>query len=63
MVRPIRWYEAATGRERLGLFVHARDRRWVLWTPEGFYEAAPGADALIGYHLNQGSTAMAAARL
>jgi WD40 repeat protein len=50
----IRWYDAATGKERLGLFVHARDRRWVLWTPEGFYEAAPGADALIGYHLNQG---------
>jgi hypothetical protein len=24
------------------------------WTPEGFYDAAPGADALIGYHLNRG---------
>jgi WD40 repeat protein len=50
----IRWYDAATGQERLALFVHARDGRWVLWTPEGFYDAAPGADALIGYHLNQG---------
>jgi hypothetical protein len=50
----IRWYDAATGRERLALFVHARDHRWVLFTPEGFYQASPGGDALIGYHLNQG---------
>jgi WD40 repeat protein len=50
----IRWYEAATGRERLALFVHARDQRWVLFTPEGFYQASPGGDALLGYQLNQG---------
>jgi DNA-binding beta-propeller fold protein YncE len=51
----IRWYEAASGRERLALFVHARDQRWVLVTPEGFYQASAGADALIGYQLNQGA--------
>ena len=50
----IRWYDAATGSERLALFVHALDKRWVLFTPEGFYQASPGGDALIGYHLNQG---------
>jgi WD40 repeat protein len=50
----IRWYDATTGRERLALFVHARDHRWVLFTPEGFYQASPGGDALIGYQLNQG---------
>jgi len=50
----IRWYDAATGREQLALFVHARDGRWVLWTPEGFSDAVPGGDALFGYHLNQG---------
>jgi hypothetical protein len=50
----IRWYEAATGRERLALFVHSRDHRWVLFTPEGFYQASPGGDALLGYQLNQG---------
>jgi hypothetical protein len=50
----IRWYDAATGRERLALFVHAHDHRWVLFTPEGFYQASPGGDALMGYQLNQG---------
>jgi WD40 repeat protein len=50
----IRWYDAASGRERLALFVHARDHRWVLFTPEGFYQASPGGDALLGYQLNQG---------
>ena len=25
------------------------------WTPQGFYAAAAGAEALIGYHLNQGA--------
>jgi hypothetical protein len=50
----IRWYDAGSGSERLGLFIDARDERWVLFTPEGFYAASPGGDALLGYHLNQG---------
>ena len=50
----IRWYDASSGRERLALFVHARDKRWVLFTPEGFYQASPRGDALLGYQLNQG---------
>jgi WD40 repeat protein len=50
----IRWYDANTGSERLALFVHSRDRRWVLFTPEGFYQASPGGDTLIGYQVNQG---------
>jgi len=51
----IRWYDPMTGTERLTLFIHARDKRWVLYTPEGFYQASPGGDALLGYHLNQGA--------
>jgi WD40 repeat protein len=51
----IRWYDAASGQERLALFVHGGDKRWVLFTPEGFYQASPGGDALLGYHLNQGA--------
>jgi len=50
----VRWYDAASGRERLAVFVHARDRRWVVFTPEGFYDAALGGDVLLGYHVNQG---------
>jgi hypothetical protein len=51
----IRWYATGDGREVLALFVHPDGRRWVAWTPEGFFDASPGGDALIGYHLNQGS--------
>jgi WD40 repeat protein len=50
----IRWYTAGDLREVLALFVHRDGKRWVAWTPEGFYDASPGGDALIGYHLNQG---------
>jgi WD40 repeat protein len=49
----IRWYQAGTGRELLALFVDAHDRR-VLFTPEGFFAASPGAAALLGYQINQG---------
>jgi hypothetical protein len=51
----IRWHETTEGREVLALFVHPDGQRWVAWTPEGFYDAAPGAESLIGYHLNRGA--------
>ena len=50
----IRWYRSTDGTEALALFVHGDGERWVLWTPEGFYDASSGADDLIGYHLNRG---------
>ncbi|MCW5634458.1 MAG: caspase family protein [Rubrivivax sp.] len=52
----IRWYRTDDkGSEALALFVHADGRRWVLWTPEGFFAASPDGEALMGYVLNQGS--------
>ncbi|WP_404310249.1 caspase family protein [Neorhodopirellula lusitana] len=37
----------------LNLFI--RDARtWVMWTPEGYYDCSPGADSLIGWHVNHG---------
>ena len=30
-----------------------KDRRWVMWTPKGYYMASPGGEDLIGWHLNQ----------
>jgi hypothetical protein len=36
------------------LFPHADGRRWVLWTPEGYYQASVGGEDLIGWHLNHG---------
>lgn len=50
----IRWYDYATGRELLAFFPHADKKRWVLWTPEGFFDHSPGGEELIGWHLNQG---------
>jgi hypothetical protein len=42
------------GQELLAMFVHKDDRRWVAWTPAGYYMASPGAEDLIGWHVNRG---------
>ncbi len=49
-----RWYRLSDGKELLALFVHAPDRRWIAWTPRGYYLASPGAEKLIGWHVNRG---------
>jgi WD40 repeat protein len=50
----IRWYRMADGEELLAFFPHADRKRWVLWTPSGYYDASPGAEDLIGWHVNNG---------
>jgi hypothetical protein len=50
----IRWHRLSDGEELLALFVHAKDQRWVAWTPKGYYMASPGAESLIGWHVNRG---------
>ena len=50
----IRWCRFSDGEELLALFVHAKDRRYVAWTPKGYYAASPGAENLIGWHVNRG---------
>jgi hypothetical protein len=40
--------------ELLALFPHADGQRWVLWTPQGYYQASVGGEDLIGWHLNRG---------
>lgn len=50
----IRWYRLTDGQELLAFFPHHDRERWVLWTPQGYYDAAPGAEALIGWHVNNG---------
>jgi WD40 repeat protein len=49
----IRWYRLSSGQELLALFVHAKDRRFIAWTPKGYYAASPGAEDLIGWHVNR----------
>jgi Caspase domain/WD domain, G-beta repeat len=50
----IRWHRWSDGQELLALFVHADRKRWILWTPSGYYDASPGAEELIGWQLNRG---------
>ncbi len=50
----VRWYRARDGVEQLVLYPHPDRRRWVLWSPDGYYAAAPGAEDLVGWHLNRG---------
>ena len=50
----IRWYNMKNGAELLTLFPHADQKRWVAWTPSGFYDCSPGAEDLIGWHINRG---------
>ncbi len=50
----IRWHRWTDGQELLALFVDAKDRRWVAWTPTGYYMASAGGEDLIGWHVNRG---------
>jgi WD40 repeat protein len=50
----IRWYRISDGKELLAFFPHADRKRWVLWTPSGYYDASPGAEELIGWQINNG---------
>jgi WD40 repeat protein len=47
-----RWHDLADGRELLAYFPHKDSRRWIAWTPEGFFDHSPGGEELIGYRLN-----------
>jgi WD40 repeat protein len=50
----IRWYRYEDGRPLLALFMARHGKRWVLWTPNGYYDASAGGEDLIGWHVNRG---------
>jgi WD40 repeat protein len=50
----IRWYSASNGKELLAFFPHADRKRWVIWTPSGYYDCSAGAEEFLGWHLNHG---------
>lgn len=50
----IRWHRVSDGKELVAFFPSADRKRWVMWTPEGYFDASPGGAELIGYHINQG---------
>jgi hypothetical protein len=50
----IHWYRLSDGKEVLALFVNAKTREWVLWTPQGYYASSVNGDQMVGWHLNRG---------
>jgi hypothetical protein len=50
----MRWHDVNNGDVMLSLFVDRETSDWVMWTPDGYYDASPGADDLIGWHINHG---------
>lgn len=37
----------------ISVYVGDRDQ-WIMWTKQGYYDCSPGADTLIGWHVNRG---------
>ncbi|RZL17216.1 MAG: peptidase C14, partial [Pedobacter sp.] len=50
----IRWYSMADGKELLAFYLRNDNKRWILFTPTGYYDAAPGAENFLGWHINNG---------
>jgi WD40 repeat protein len=50
----IRWRRAEDGRDLLALQVLPNKKDWVLWTPEGFYQASDGAQDVLKWVTNHG---------
>lgn len=50
----IRWYRLRDGKELLALFLTHDAKRWVVFTPSGYYDASPGGEDLFGWLVNRG---------
>jgi hypothetical protein len=50
----LRWYRLQDGSEQLAVFPHPDGRRWVAWTPAGYFAASPGGEDLVGWQLDRG---------
>lgn len=45
----IRWYRYSDGMEALAFFPHKDGRRWVVWSPSGYYHISQGGEELFGW--------------
>ena len=50
----VRWHRMSDGAELLALYAHTDKKRWVIWTPSGYYDCSPGGEDLIGWNVNNG---------
>lgn len=48
----IRWYNIAEKREALALYF--REKEWIVWNPQGYYDCSEGAEKYLGFHFNNG---------
>jgi WD40 repeat protein len=50
----IRWFRKDNGKHILTFYLLPDKKKWVLFTPGGYYDASPGAEEFLGWHLNNG---------
>jgi WD40 repeat protein len=50
-------YNPSTNKVLLTIFPAGAD--WIAWTPEGYYDATPGGERLMGWHLDNGPDRLA----
>lgn len=50
----IRWFRMEDGKELLAYYLDTDKKRWVLFTPSGYYDASPGGEDFLGWHVNNG---------
>ncbi len=50
----LRWFLVKDATLMLSVFLHADQKRWVAWSPSGYYDASHGSEDLIGWHINRG---------
>jgi len=51
----LNWYRMTDGEHLMTLFIHPETNGWILYSKSGYYDAAPGAEDLIGWHINNGA--------
>lgn len=49
----IRWLRVSDGFKVLSIFASRHGKSWAAWTTEGYYDASPEGEKLVGWHLNQ----------
>jgi hypothetical protein len=49
----LRWYRLDNGDLLLSMFINRADRRWIAWTPAGYFTTSVGGETLIGWTVNR----------
>ena len=51
----IRWIRAEDGATLLDFYLHRDRKRWVILSPNGYYDCGSGGEELVGWHVNYGT--------